>query len=110
MKTFSGDYPIEHRAGEIERLRVQSKAMEPTRSPCGSRLDQWRVGLSGQRLRPGRRRMVLGVLGQTPWAAFSGRSALDSNVTWQRTGAGWGFNRVNGAIRGSDRRHTFSAG
>jgi ubiquinone/menaquinone biosynthesis C-methylase UbiE len=29
MNTFSGNYPIEHRAGEIERLCVQSKAMEP---------------------------------------------------------------------------------
>lgn len=29
MSTFSGNYPIEHRAGEIARLRVQSKAMAP---------------------------------------------------------------------------------
>lgn len=28
-KKFSGNYPIEHRAGEIERLLVQSKAWEP---------------------------------------------------------------------------------
>ncbi len=27
--TYSGNYPIEHRAGEIERLLVQSKAMAP---------------------------------------------------------------------------------
>ena len=29
MNTFSGNYPIEPRAGEIERLRVQAKVMEP---------------------------------------------------------------------------------
>jgi ubiquinone/menaquinone biosynthesis C-methylase UbiE len=29
MHTFSGNYPIEPRAGEIERLRVQAKVMEP---------------------------------------------------------------------------------
>ena len=29
MSAFSGNYPIEHRAGEIARLRLQSKAMEP---------------------------------------------------------------------------------
>jgi ubiquinone/menaquinone biosynthesis C-methylase UbiE len=29
MTTFSGNYPIEHRAGEIARLHVQSKAMAP---------------------------------------------------------------------------------
>jgi isoquinoline 1-oxidoreductase beta subunit len=34
----------------------------------------------------------VGVLGQTPWAAFSGRSALDSKVTWRRLGKAWGFN------------------
>jgi hypothetical protein len=27
--TYSGNYPIEHRAGEIERLNIQSKAMAP---------------------------------------------------------------------------------
>jgi len=27
--TYSGNYPIEHRTGEIERLRIQSKAMAP---------------------------------------------------------------------------------
>ena len=26
---YSGNYPIEHRAGEIERLHIQSKAMAP---------------------------------------------------------------------------------
>jgi SAM-dependent methyltransferase len=29
MNTVSGNYPIEHRAGEIERLHVQSRAMAP---------------------------------------------------------------------------------
>ncbi len=29
MKPFSGNYPLQHRAGEIERLHVQSKAMAP---------------------------------------------------------------------------------
>jgi SAM-dependent methyltransferase len=28
-RAYSGNYPIEHRAGEIERLRTQSKAMAP---------------------------------------------------------------------------------
>jgi ubiquinone/menaquinone biosynthesis C-methylase UbiE len=28
-KQLSGNYPIEHRAGEIDRLRVQSEAMAP---------------------------------------------------------------------------------
>jgi len=30
------------------------------------------------------------VVAETPWAAFAGKDAL--NVTWSRTGRGWGFN------------------
>jgi isoquinoline 1-oxidoreductase subunit beta len=33
----------------------------------------------------------IGVLAQTPWAAFDARSALESGVTWQRSGKAWGF-------------------
>src|SRR5271157_5826080 len=29
MDTFSGNYPIQHRSGEIERLHIQSAAMAP---------------------------------------------------------------------------------
>jgi isoquinoline 1-oxidoreductase subunit beta len=38
----------------------------------------------------------VGVLGQTPWAAISGRTALDSTVTWHRLGKAWGFNSDKG--------------
>jgi len=33
----------------------------------------------------------IGVLAQTPWAAFDAQSALESGVTWQRSGKAWGF-------------------
>jgi hypothetical protein len=29
MNKFSGNYPIQHRVGEIERLKIQSNAMAP---------------------------------------------------------------------------------
>jgi isoquinoline 1-oxidoreductase beta subunit len=32
----------------------------------------------------------VGVIGETPWAAFDAKDAL--KVTWTRTGKGWGFN------------------
>jgi len=38
----------------------------------------------------------VGVLGQTPWAAISGRTALDSKVSWRRLGKAWGFNSDRG--------------
>jgi isoquinoline 1-oxidoreductase beta subunit len=41
-------------------------------------------------------RLPYGVGVLRPWAAFSGRSALDSKVTWQRTGTAWGFNSDKG--------------
>jgi isoquinoline 1-oxidoreductase beta subunit len=48
----------------------------------------------------------VGVLARTPWAAFSGRSALDSKVTWRRTGSAWGFNSDKGlAAFASDARN-----
>src|SRR5499427_692485 len=33
----------------------------------------------------------VGVLAETPWAAFEARQALTQSVTWSRTGTGWGF-------------------
>jgi trans-aconitate methyltransferase len=39
--TFAGNYPLEHRAGEIERLRIQGDAMAPD---CGVMLD--RIGVA----------------------------------------------------------------
>jgi isoquinoline 1-oxidoreductase subunit beta len=33
----------------------------------------------------------IGVLAQTPWAAFSAKAALETSVTWQRSGKAWGF-------------------
>jgi isoquinoline 1-oxidoreductase beta subunit len=38
----------------------------------------------------------VGVLAQTPWAAFDAKSALESAVTWQRSGKAWGFDSENG--------------
>lgn len=40
--TFAGQYPIEHRAGEIERLRIQAEAMAPD---TRAMLDRIGVGL-----------------------------------------------------------------
>src|SRR5712691_3154659 len=33
----------------------------------------------------------VGVLAETPWAAFEARQALTQSVTWSRTGTAWGF-------------------
>src|SRR6201993_1511799 len=38
----------------------------------------------------------VGVLAETPWAAFNAKSALESRVTWQRSGKAWGFNSDKG--------------
>jgi SAM-dependent methyltransferase len=43
--TYSGNYPLEHRSGEIERLHVQSQAMAPDASVMldrFGRMDGWR--------------------------------------------------------------------
>jgi isoquinoline 1-oxidoreductase subunit beta len=38
----------------------------------------------------------VGVLAQAPWAAFSAKSALESGVTWRRSGKAWGFDSDKG--------------
>ncbi|MFL5049400.1 MAG: molybdopterin cofactor-binding domain-containing protein [Xanthobacteraceae bacterium] len=38
----------------------------------------------------------VGVLAETPWAAFDAREALTRSVTWSRTGLGWGFDSEKG--------------
>jgi isoquinoline 1-oxidoreductase subunit beta len=38
----------------------------------------------------------VGVLAETPWAAFDAKSALEPGVTWQRVGKAWGFDSDKG--------------
>jgi isoquinoline 1-oxidoreductase beta subunit len=38
----------------------------------------------------------VGVLAETPWAAFNAKSALESRVTWRRSGKAWGFDSDKG--------------
>jgi isoquinoline 1-oxidoreductase subunit beta len=41
----------------------------------------------------------VGVLADTPWAAFEARRALGQSVTWSRTGTAWGFDSDKGMDR-----------
>jgi isoquinoline 1-oxidoreductase beta subunit len=41
----------------------------------------------------------VGVLAETPWAAFNARQALTQSVTWSRTGTAWGFDSDKGIER-----------
>ena len=41
----------------------------------------------------------VGVLADTPWAAFEARQALTQSVTWTRTGTAWGFDSDKGMER-----------
>jgi isoquinoline 1-oxidoreductase beta subunit len=41
----------------------------------------------------------IGVLAETPWAAFGARQALLDSVTWTRTGTAWGFDSEKGIER-----------
>src|SRR6201997_3947038 len=38
----------------------------------------------------------VGVLAETPWAAFVAKSALEPGVTWRRSGKAWGFDSDKG--------------
>jgi isoquinoline 1-oxidoreductase subunit beta len=41
----------------------------------------------------------VGVLAETPWAAFQAREELTRSVTWTRTGTAWGFDSDQGLER-----------
>jgi isoquinoline 1-oxidoreductase subunit beta len=41
----------------------------------------------------------VGVLAETPWAAFDARRTLTDSVTWSRTGTAWGFDSDKGIER-----------
>src|SRR6266545_2666283 len=41
----------------------------------------------------------VGVLAESPWAAFNGRRALENAVTWSRTGWAWDFDSDEGIKR-----------
>jgi isoquinoline 1-oxidoreductase beta subunit len=41
----------------------------------------------------------VGVLADTPWAAFDARQSLTRSVTWTRTGTAWGFDSDKGMER-----------
>jgi isoquinoline 1-oxidoreductase beta subunit len=41
----------------------------------------------------------VGVLAETPWAAFDAHQALSQSVTWSRTGTAWGFDSEKGLDR-----------
>ena len=38
----------------------------------------------------------IGVLAETPWAAFDGKAAVERSVTWSRSGKAWGFDSDEG--------------
>ena len=38
----------------------------------------------------------VGIVAETPWAAFAARRAVESSVSWSKTGKGWGFNSDKG--------------
>jgi isoquinoline 1-oxidoreductase beta subunit len=39
----------------------------------------------------------VGVVAETPWAAFEARDHIAADTTWTRSGAGWGFDSERGA-------------
>jgi isoquinoline 1-oxidoreductase beta subunit len=38
----------------------------------------------------------VGIIAETPWAAFSGREAVSGSVTWTKSGKAWGFDSDKG--------------
>jgi isoquinoline 1-oxidoreductase subunit beta len=40
----------------------------------------------------------VGVVAETPWAAFAGRREIETSVSWSKDGKGWGFDSDKGLV------------
>ena len=40
----------------------------------------------------------VGVIAETPWAAFAARGAVEASVSWTKDGKAWGFDSENGLV------------
>ena len=82
--TYSGNYPIERRAGEIERLNIQSKAMAPDTLAMLGRFGPMEGGITDLlSARVGRAGRVIGLDMDEEFLEYARRSA-PTNVEFRR--------------------------
>ena len=71
----------------------------PVEGSVPDKIDEAKAKAIGGVVRIVRLPYGVGVLADTPWAAFDARRALTQSVTWSRTGTAWGFDSDKGIER-----------
>jgi isoquinoline 1-oxidoreductase subunit beta len=71
----------------------------PVEGSVPDRIDDTKAKVIAGAVRIVRLPYGVGVLADTPWAAFESRRALAQSVTWSRTGTAWGFDSDKGMER-----------
>jgi isoquinoline 1-oxidoreductase beta subunit len=71
----------------------------PVEGSVADKIDDARAKAIAGVIRVVRMPYGVGVLAETPWAAFEAREALTRSVTWTRTGTAWGFDSDKGVER-----------
>lgn len=71
----------------------------PVEGSVPDKIDDSKAKAIGGVMRVVRLPYGVGVLAESPWAAFDARRALIQSVTWSRTGTAWGFDSDRGLDR-----------
>lgn len=71
----------------------------PVEGSVPDKIDESKASAVAGVLRVVRLPYGVGVLAETPWAAFDAHQALTQSVTWSRTGTAWGFDSDKGLDR-----------
>jgi isoquinoline 1-oxidoreductase beta subunit len=85
---------------QVPNMLYASVLRAPVEGSVPDRIDDSKAKAIAGVVRIVRMPYGVGVLAQTPWAAFAARQALSNNaVTWTRTGTAWGFDSDKGIER-----------
>ncbi len=84
---------------QVPNMLYASVLRAPVEGSVPDKIDETKAKAIAGVVRIVRMPYGVGVLAETPWAAFSARQALTSSVTWTRTGTAWGFDSEKGIER-----------
>jgi isoquinoline 1-oxidoreductase beta subunit len=84
---------------QVPNMLYASVLRAPVEGSVPDKIDETKAKAIAGVVRIVRMPYGVGVLAETPWAAFEARQALTQTVTWTRTGTAWGFDSDKGIER-----------
>jgi isoquinoline 1-oxidoreductase beta subunit len=84
---------------QVPNMLYAAVLRAPVEGSVPDKIDEAKAKAVGGVVRIVRMPYGVGVLAETPWAAFEAQQALTGSVTWTRTGTAWGFDSAKGIER-----------